>query len=67
MLGEVVRSTDNSLACEPFSKHVSQPPNGLPPILLAERGGKQNCCRVCTSIQLLCMLVLVAFGNDSDI
>lgn len=39
MLGEVASSTDNSLACEPFSKPVSQPENGLPPVLLAERGG----------------------------
>ena len=42
MLGEVASSTDNSLACEPFSKPVSQPENGLPPVLLAERGGEQG-------------------------
>ncbi|DBB12286.1 TPA: hypothetical protein ACH3X3_006385 [Trebouxia sp. C0006] len=39
MLGELVRSTDNSLACEPFQKAVVQPEHGLPPLLLAERGG----------------------------
>ena len=39
MLGELVRSTDNSLACEPFQKAVVQPAHGLPPVLLAERGG----------------------------
>jgi hypothetical protein len=40
MLGELVRSTDNSLACEPFQKAVVQPEHGLPPLLLAERGGQ---------------------------
>lgn len=42
MLGEVLRSTDNSLACEPFQNAVSQPSHGLPPLLLAERGGKSH-------------------------
>ena len=41
MLSEVVRSTDNTLACAPFQNHVLQQPNGLPQVLLAERGGKQ--------------------------
>lgn len=40
MLSEVIRSTDNTLACEPFHKHVSQEPDGLPQVLLAERGGE---------------------------
>ncbi|KAA6422834.1 MAG: vacuolar-sorting receptor 1-like isoform 1, partial [Trebouxia sp. A1-2] len=39
MLGELVRSTDNSLACEQFQNVVVQPVHGLPPVLLAERGG----------------------------
>ncbi|KAL3145489.1 hypothetical protein ABBQ32_003313 [Trebouxia sp. C0010 RCD-2024] len=38
MLSEVIRSTDNTLACQPFNNHVSQEPNGLPQVLLAERG-----------------------------
>ena len=40
MLSEVIRSTDNTLACLPFQNHASQQPNGLPQVLLAERGGK---------------------------
>lgn len=40
MLGELVRSTDNSLACEQFQNVVVQPVHGLPPVLLAERGGQ---------------------------
>ncbi len=45
MLGELVRSTDNSLACEPFQKAVVQPAHGLPPVLLAERGGQHASCQ----------------------
>lgn len=45
MLGELVRSTDNSLACEPFLKTVVQPAHGLPPVLLAERGGQHASCQ----------------------
>lgn len=41
MLSEVVRSTDNTLACVPFQNEVLQQPNGLPQVLLAERGGRQ--------------------------
>lgn len=40
MLGEVLSSTDNSLACEPFLSTVPQDPHGLPPLLLTERGGE---------------------------
>lgn len=58
MLSEVVRSTENSLACEPFQNRISQQPNGLPQVLLAERGGKQqshplieqSCCQSSSSI-----------------
>ena len=42
MLSEVIRSTDNTLACEPFKNHVSQEPDALPQVLLAERGSKQQ-------------------------
>ncbi len=45
MLGELVRSTVNSLACEPFQKAVVQPEHGLPPLLLAERGGQRASCQ----------------------
>lgn len=44
MLGEILRSADNSLACEPFQTAVVQPAHGLPPILLAERGGAHAAC-----------------------